>query len=429
MTFPFYHPSIKKINADRFVYQIGMVFILFYVLTRLTIPSVSKVLEIGIVLLGVFLILTSRCASQCKCFFYLFALSLVVQIIPWISSFFIVMPAVDGFPSLDRLAKLFLFIPMAFILSRNNKSTYYLWSCALIGFLCATLMQKDDWVLGLSGERVDFGIRNAQHTALYFGMSLLGLIFFCGRIFHYFKNKAVVVFLLMVWLAFSIFGIYITQTRAIFLSLLITAAIVGFWYILFANSKFSKKNIFTVSILVMIPFFMIAKNIMVSRTESEMQVVKSIYHGDIKNIEYSSIGIRVNTWLEAINKIEERPILGWGQSARSWVIQQSRVLPEWVKKDFGHLHNYPLEIQLSYGLFGTVWLLLLWLTLAGYCYRLWQRNEMPKDMFYFSISFLTYFFIVNLFESYLSFWTGVYLFNIVCAGLVSNSLRCKTIYD
>lgn len=407
-----------------FLYASGFMLLITYTLTRLTLPSLSRLCEVGFVIIGIIILFTQKISKYKSIFIFIIA-SLVVQLSPWLASFFIQMPAVDGFPSLDRLLKLFIFIPAALIMSKNEQRIYYVWGCALLGFIIATLVDGHDWINGWRGARVDFGIRNAQHTSLYFGASLIGLFCFYKKIISSQENKTQSYTLLTFWFLFSLLGLYITQTRAIFLALSITTIATVLLLPFIISRKINWKATFILIIAFAIPFNLIAKNIISARTESEMSVMNSIYNGDKENIEYTSIGVRVNTWLIAIEKIKERPVLGWGQSARSWVIDQSEKLPEWVKKDFGHLHNYPLEVQLSYGIFGTIWFITFYFYVFYHSYSSWINKNEPNEIFCFASLFIFYFLIANIFESYLSFWTGVYIFNLVCAGVFAAFLKDK----
>ena len=65
-------------------------------------------------------------------------------------------------------------------------------------------------------------------------------------------------------------------------------------------------------------------------------------------IKYLSTYPRVNKWLAALIYITEKPIFGWG--AASFPILYQINSGEW----FGHAHNLPLELAVSYGVFPSI---------------------------------------------------------------------------
>ncbi|MDZ7851451.1 MAG: O-antigen ligase family protein [Halomonas sp.] len=92
---------------------------------------------------------------------------------------------------------------------------------------------------------------------------------------------------------------------------------------------------------------------LVERMTSERECWHSLLEGGVENVPYTSIGIRINTWLAALEWIEQRPLVGWGGQARSLVIEHTPWLPPFVKENFGHPHNYLLEVWVAYGLLGV----------------------------------------------------------------------------
>ncbi|MDL4863374.1 O-antigen ligase family protein, partial [Halomonas elongata] len=56
-------------------------------------------------------------------------------------------------------------------------------------------------------------------------------------------------------------------------------------------------------------------------------------------------------------------------------------------------------------------------------WRAWRGGVLPGDMALFGAGFFLYWIVVNQFESYNSFWTGVYVHNLVVGGLVTHYWR------
>ena len=157
--------------------------------------------------------------------------------------------------------------------------------------------------------------------------------------------------------------------------------------------------------------------------QSEVQTSQLILQERWYEVPYSSIGIRVQTWLVALERIQERPLLGWGNKARSEVIRQSTTLPDEIKREFGHLHNYFLETQLSYGLAGSLFLLCFFAYLAQAVYRAWREGLLEDEWALFALGFFIYWLFINNFESYLSFNSGVFTFGLVAGGLLTRVLN------
>jgi len=59
----------------------------------------------------------------------------------------------------------------------------------------------------------------------------------------------------------------------------------------------------------------------------------------------------------------------------------------------------------------------------------WRGGAMPGDMALFACGFFVYWIIVNQFESYLSFTTGVTVHNLIVGGLVTHYWRWRYTAD
>lgn len=417
-------PSDRRAQVEGVLRYAGLACLFFYALSRLALPGLGKGLEIGYVLAGAILLFGWRRELLGSIYIKLLLLALLVQCIPWVIGHFTSLPTAEGNPGLDRLLKLYLFILGATLLEGRERRVFWLWGCATLGLLAVVLVQLPEWQRGLKGMRVDFGIRNAQHTAMFFGILLLGCVCFAGRWLSARRQWLWRLPLLLAVLAVAVLGIVVTQTRAVFLAVG-AAAILGvvLWGLM---QRPHWKNLVLVLALgggligTTLHYF---KSQTIGRSGAEANVIEMVWEGKLDRIPYTSVGVRVNTWLVAWEKIKERPLFGWGREARSWVIEQSPTLPAWVKRGFGHLHNYFIEIQLSYGLAGSLWLLGMVVATLWGCWAAWRRGDMPLDVCLFGFCFVFYFLIVNNFESYFSFWTGGLAFNLIMAGLVSLAWR------
>ena len=383
------------------LYLCGAVALMLYALCKVWCPSIARVVEGPALLSGFILFLASprlRLSRWCA----LFGVCMLLQLAVWGSAMLTHPEWSSHAPTLDRLGKLFLFLPLAVLMAGQRRNVLVCWGLFMLGLVLVVVTYSGGlayWQGALAGARVDFDIRNAQHTAMYFGVALL----------------------------ISLLMIYVTQTRAIVLGLLLSLAVLVLTVagVKWRRGHLSKKIVLVAGVLLLLLLPLVGKvvDVVKVRMQSETQTSQLILQGRWHEVPYSSIGIRVQTWLVALERIQERPLLGWGNKARSQVIQQSTTLPDEIKREFGHLHNYFLETQLSYGLAGSLFLLCFFAYLAHAIYRAWQTGLIEDEWALFGLSFWVYWLFINNFESYLSFNSGVFIFGLVMAGLLTRVLN------
>ena len=80
---------------------------------------------------------------------------------------------------------------------------------------------------------------------------------------------------------------------------------------------------------------------------------------------------RVSKWLAAIGSIIEKPLFGWG--AASFPILYGLKNEEW----FGHSHNLPLELALSYGIVPS---LIIFTTIAALLFFSYKKISEAKSV-------------------------------------------------
>ncbi|WP_228716784.1 O-antigen ligase family protein [Billgrantia pellis] len=351
-----------------------------------------------------------------------------VQLMSWGAGYLSHPEWVTDNPRLDRLAKWFLFIGLAWWLRGSTRATLLAWSLGLFGLVLAVFLPEgslEQWQLGLRGARAEFAIRNAQHDAMLFGTGLLGLVCFAGRCWR--GNGTLMWARRLLWalaLTVCVMGIVVTQTRAVWLAVLVVIPLMAglVWWHGRATSRNSKWALVIVA-LVMLAGAMALHEPVTKRLAGEEHILIQAMEGDWKSIPYSSIGNRLVTWRASIDWIAERPLVGWGEKGRSLVIDYTDWLPERTRNHYGHLHNTVLEVLVSYGLLGlaVVLTLIAWIGLGTW--RAWRAGTMPRDMALFGAAFFLFYVIVNQFEAYSNFWTGAYVQNLIAGGLVTHIWR------
>jgi O-antigen ligase len=324
----------------------------------------------------------------------------------------------------EILPRIYLFIPIAWWLGGNNRTIALFLIISLLGFFFACLQDPnfDDTILRiLAGGRVSFGILNAQHVAMFFSIGLVGCLSYLNtalKIQHW-RNSIKYTPLLLGCAALCVAGIIATQTRAAFFGL--TVAFVILIILLVRKSlrkekkKLSKQGVVALVLTIaLLGIFTINLNkTLIKRESNEKTAVAAAISGDWGNIPYTSIGIRLNTWLQALEWIAKKPLIGYGGDVRRDIIQKSPKHPEWVKETVGHFHNSYIEITLGFGLIGLL------LALAPLAYGVSKGASSDQPAHVFSFFALIIFIVMNLFESYLFFWMGPYILTILIAPLVS----------
>lgn len=326
----------------------------------------------------------------------------------------------------ERLARIYLFVPAAWWLGAHSRTIVLLLVSGVMGLILACSLDPNFFYSIqslLRGGRVDFGVLNAQHLSLFFSIASIGFI--CGAHYSYKKNsefKLVFLALSVCGLLISLLIIYGSQTRASAVALSFTFLT---FFVINARSIFSLKNkgrsiYFTFSLVLILTVltYVISKPI-VHRFSTEKETIASIIKGDLKDIPYSSVGLRVHTWVQAGNWIIERPLIGHGGKVRKHVIKSSSSHPEWVKSSVGHFHNSFIEFALGFGLVGLA------IAIAPLLWLLQRSAKFRNSLEAFTFCSIIVFLCMNIFESYLFFWVGPFLLLLVLSPLTSISFAVK----
>lgn len=329
--------------------------------------------------------------------------------------------------SLDNLVKLFFFVPIAWWLGGNFRAIVIFLLLAFAGLITAMAVNSDltqQWSLIKQGIRVDYGILNAQHGAQFFGIAVIGFLTLGTYCWHI-KNtraKLAIATALIVGALFSVFVVLTTQTRAALLALALCGAVAYLIYTIKLLRKpthwVSKASILAipvVAILITLPFI----DSVTKRIQQEQPTINALVSGDWDNIPASSLGIRVNTSIVALEWIAERPLIGWGGDVNGYAISNSDRLTDAIKNEFGHFHNSLIEFTIAYGVFGLLVVITLYVTLAMQAYLLTRNSPANSAIALFTLHTLLFFAVINQFESYLFFYSGVFANSVAMAPIYS----------
>ncbi|MDI5891859.1 O-antigen ligase family protein [Halomonas rhizosphaerae] len=408
---------------------LGLGCALLYSGLRLVAPEIGEKAGTLMALTGLFAVLRWGQGIRNGAALWLLLAAVVVQVVSWVAGYLHHPDWMTDNPQVDRLAKWFLFIGLAWWLGGSTRATLLAWCLGLAGLIVIVSWHEgslQQWQRGLQGMRVDFDIRNAQHPAMFFGTGLLGLVCFAGRCWR--GQGALVWMRRLLWsLALAVFGvgIVVTQTRAVWLAMLVVLPllpVLAWWG---AGRRLPRQAWLglAAAALVIVAGALTFHEPVIKRLAAENRIIAQAMEGDWKSIPYSSVGNRLLTWRASLDWIAERPLVGWGEEGRSLVIEHTDWLPDATRDRYGHLHNTFLELLVSYGVLGlaVVLALIAWIGLGTW--QAWRAGIMPGDMALFGAGFFVFYAIVSQFESYGTFWTGAYVQNLVAGGLVTHIWR------
>ncbi|WP_162824632.1 O-antigen ligase family protein [Saccharospirillum mangrovi] len=338
-----------------------------------------------------------------------------------------------AFKAMGQLPRLFLFVCFGWWLGGKERNWMFFLILAFSGLLLATALDPDlkrHIIQLFKGRRVDFNILNEQHVALFYSIAFIGLLAFSHRAFRISRRSLrwVVFVLCLFAMVICVVAILGTQTRAAWLGLgvcLLVWIVHGTLYLFRQRHQGPIIWIATLVIVLASSSIFLFKDSISHRLASESKTLNALANGDFDNVPYTSIGIRINTWIEAIPWIMERPLTGWGGNVRSTVIDTSDRLPKQVKARFGHFHNVYIEFTLAYGLLGLAVALapFFWCISTGWRYL--HDGKLPLDLLAFTAYGSLLLAVMSTFESYLFFWSGAYVMTVLLTPIYSHLLGCR----
>ncbi|MGO1296227.1 MAG: O-antigen ligase family protein [Vibrio sp.] len=373
-------------------------------------------------------------------------LALIVSLLSWCNSLFYISDSARSIPELDKLARLFLFVFIAYWLKGEKRLIYILFCCFIASFILGICIKSDfihSFEMGIfHDKRVDFNIKNAQYTSMFSGLCLILSIFATVKITSkFYRNKRLKFAMLMLAgsaVMFFAIMVVITQSRMVFVGLLLAIGLLPILYFLvYQNTKLSKVVIFYILTLLFtsIALYLSLPFILKIFSPKDMQSLSDIIHLNTAHIPMSSIGIRLNSWIAAIPWIQEHPLIGVGVHGPSLVISQSQVFSERFNENPGiitglrHLHSFHMDTLVSYGLFGWVVLNSVYITVTRQLFKM--RSILPNAEIWLMLSliFSIYWISINFFESFNYRTYGVFAYTVIMGGLYSFVLANRLFKD
>jgi O-antigen ligase len=336
--------------------------------------------------------------------------------------------AMATYPALDlnhdqfsrRYLRLFLFVFMGWWVIKQPKMIWLLLACFSAAFTIKVIASGD--LLKISSlsnfTRLEFGFSNAQHTGAFAGSLLITCISLSPLILkiqsRYVKVLAGALTLTLLLIAFIV--ALTSQTRAVWLGVFIVAGIAIMpWAILFIGRESShiklKLTMLYATMLATLLIIASSSESVSSRVNTSVNHILDLSHLELKDIPMSSAGIRLHQWSLAIDLIKQEPLSGYGGSTKKHLIKISN-MPKRAIGNFGHFHNSYLELGVAYGLGATF----IFIFMLGFLlYRLikaYKNNHISSELALWGISWIIFFAIINIFESYVMYRTGYFLFTV-----------------
>jgi O-antigen ligase len=156
----------------------------------------------------------------------------------------------------------------------------------------------------------------------------------------------------------------------------------------------------------------------------EKEAIMAVASLNFDEVPYSSFGIRLHSWVAATDFIKKKPLLGWGSNGRGLVMEYTTWLPDSIG-DFGHLHNSYMEILVNYGIVGLIFYFSIWIVIGKMLFKQIREGNTKKAVGYLFATIMCFWGVMNCFESFQNFWTGIFYFNIFMAGILSKIWRAS----
>ena len=362
-------------------------------------------------------------------------LSIGIALISWINSQFVIPHSAKDFPEFDRLARLFIFLPMAYWLRGKPRAIFLLFALFAIDFILGMFVKSNfisDLLRGLEdGYRPDFNIKNAQYTSMFSGFFFILSFFLIYKVINLskdVKSKSLYLVGSFIILAFFFIITMVSQSRMVFLGFIMIIITFPLLHkIAYGSTSIKKTILFYViaSLLLVLLGFLLYPYLDQRFSYGETHTIYKVLHLDFTNIPMSSAGIRINSWVEASKWIVLHPLVGVGIHGPGEVIINSHLFQSRIDEDYAtilglrHLHSFYMDTLVSYGVIGLFILLSMYFFVVRSLLKL--KNVLPDSSFIILLALCTvvYWLTINGFESFNFRTYGVLTHNVFMAGLYS----------
>ncbi|WP_158074970.1 O-antigen ligase family protein [Salinivibrio sp. PR919] len=376
----------------------------------------------SIVILGVlFSLYYDRGSKTKEPLFFLMLISAIVPVLSWINALFKYPDIVDSSPDFGAIVNFYFFLFITYWIKRDRLFINGFMIAFCFGVLLTLVSYSpniiNEFLLGMSGERIDFSYVNANHPAALLGASIIVAVsLFIRKSSNtpYFWRFAYV--MLGCFILVALFALIFTQSRQSWLALIVSLGLM-LWVGVYRKYTLNPWLILFIvaGLTILIAMLLAHIPIIHERLMTEKDVILAILSFDLDKIPFSSIGIRIHLWAESLKWIAENPLLGISQHGRALVISMSEGMPDDVVNNFTHLHNGYIDVLVNYGVVGlSVFIFSIWSLL-----RRGMDKTQKTQCACLSVGFIIFFLTINMFESFLTFKSGEFIFNSVAAMILS----------
>ena len=341
--------------------------------------------------------------------------------------------ATAAYPNLDlnhdqfsrRYLRMYFFVFVGWWVIKQPKIIWLLLGCFSLAFIVRVIASGDFLKISslYSFPRLEFDFSNAQHSAAFSGSLIITCISLSPVILkiksHY--RKILTGALILALLLITVIVTLASQTRAVWLAIFIVAGIAVLpWAQLFigegkSNLKF-KLSICSAGLLIALLIIASLNQTIRSRVMHTANHVLHLSQLELKDIPVSSAGIRLHQWNLAFDLIKEKPFLGHGGATKKQLIKISN-MPKKAIGSFGHFHNSYLELGVAYGLGASIIFIFILGFLLYRIVKAYSNNQISSAFACWGVSWIIFFVIINIFESYVMYRTGCFLF-IIFGGII-----------
>lgn len=417
--------SQTPVRLPLWIAILGLAFVLFYAVVKLPWYDGTKHLDTLMMLLGITCIIKFA-PTTIRASLPMWALLAAVSatLLTWASGQITHPELIANTPKIEHLGNHFLFLVLAFWLMGSQTKTFLVWAIAFATVVVSPWVMGGGWAelqAGWSGQRIDLGIHNAQHTAVVFGTALLGWLVFAKRMI---VGKSAAPIRVIAWAAVAallVFVIAASQTRATFIALAAVVVVVFLWLLIMGlQSNHKKTYFFMASLLVLLTasVWLAKEDSLKDRFASEAPVLNKLVEGDMAGVPTTSFGYRVHSWRAGLEWVAQYPVFGVGRNGGEVVMKHTDWLQAYTGGRFGHMHSSYMEFAVRYGLFGFGIYIILFVWTARKAHQTWRAGAMPTDVYVFSLLFVLFYGVVNTVESFMFYTTGRLPFTLVMGGLL-----------
>lgn len=306
----------------------------------------------------------------------------------------------------------FMFIPMAWWLSRYSHGVYFALLIVLVGILLS-ILRLTDWPschVFVGNIRCGFGFQ-IVFSALILGASIYGLLIFAPRLIGKYSLSWLWFLRMSLWLILVTMNAYfliLTQTRTMWgiLAVLLPGGLCArYWHEIKDIVRGKNSTGFFLGLIVLLLLAILAWNnrpvlsLRIERTMKDCQALKT-FNLNPENIQNNALGLRFAMMRQGYNKWLERPFWGWGTAGINYPCFFSN-----INKKTGymtHLHNTYLEILARFGLVGGIILLLMVVYLFYGLHVSYKDRVIERDFYCFALGILMMLAIWSFFDYQMS---------------------------